>query len=124
VKSGIKIEFIAASILASKRGRSKIGYILRNVRQDKIVVIDDRLTPGEEKMLIQETMGQIGTRGFSGIEVSALGTGQGGIRDLLIRMLGGRSGDGLTVIWPSHLVKNIKRDPKVIHLLAGGNNAP
>jgi hypothetical protein len=58
---------------------------------------------------------------FPGIEIGTLGGAVGEESDFrarIIRMLGGRT-SGMTVIGPSDLVRQIKRDPESLSLLAG-----
>ncbi len=113
----VQIEFVSSKVLEGKDSEQKIKYILDNVRRDKIMVLEDTLSPEEEKMLIEKTMGVV-SKNFPGIEVSALGRGENDFKSVLIRLLGGRT-SGLTVVGPSHLVREMKRDPNKLHLLAG-----
>jgi len=118
--AGVQIEFVSSKVLEGKDSDHKIKYILDGVRKDKILVLDEALSPAEEKMLIERTM-ELVSRDFSGIEVSALGKfsrGENDLKTALIRLLGGRT-SGLTVVGPSNLVREIKRDPNKLHLLAG-----
>ena len=110
---GIHIEFVSSSVL-DREGNSKTEYILENVREDRILVLESPLTYEEEKDLIRETMRMVGPN-FPGIEISTLGGDSDGLRSVLIRMLGGKRG-GLTVIGPSKLIRQIKKDPTSIHL--------
>jgi len=113
----IELEFIASDILDDKTGDDKMKYILDKVRDNKILVMEDSLTSTEEAKLIEATMKSISEK-FSGIEVSTLREkSETGIRERLIKLLGGRTG-GLTVIGPSKLIKQIKREPQRISLLA------
>ena len=110
---GIHIEFVSSSVL-DREGENKTDFILENVREDRILVLEDPLSREEEKDLIKETMKLIGPK-FPGIEVSTLGGNSDGIKSVLIRMLGGKNG-GLTVIGPSKLIKQIKKNPDSIQL--------
>ena len=114
----IHIEFVSADVLEDMGSDEKMNYILDHVKEDKILVIEEGMSPIEETALIEATMKQVNKK-FPGIEVSSLREkGEDGIREKLIRMLGGRTG-GLTVIGPSKLVKKIKKDPSHITMLAG-----
>jgi hypothetical protein len=69
-------------------------------------------------MLIEKTMSAIDEK-FRGIEVSTLKEESGGgIREKLIRFLGGKTG-GLTVVGPSKLIRKVKQEPQKILLFAG-----
>jgi len=114
----IEIEFISAEVLSGKGVDDKMKYILEHVKNDKILVIEEGMTSQEEGALIQATMAQVSKK-FPGIEVSTLREkSEDGIREKLIRMLGGRTG-GLTVIGPSRIVRQMKKDPTKITMLAG-----
>ncbi|MFH0922766.1 MAG: DUF2073 domain-containing protein [Candidatus Micrarchaeota archaeon] len=113
----VRIEFIASSVISSMTSGEKVDFILKSVRKDTILVLEEPLSREEEKALITQTMKNI-TTDFPGIEVSTLGPGYDDLRSRLIKLLGGRAG-GLTVVGPSNLVKQIKKDPDKIRLLAG-----
>ena len=114
----IKLEFVRADVLDKMNVQKKMEYILEHVKEDKIVVIEEGMSPVEESALIEETMKQVNKK-FPGIEVSTLREkSEDGIRHRLIRLLGGRTG-GLTVIGPSKLVRQVKKDPSHITLMAG-----
>jgi hypothetical protein len=113
----IELEFISSDVLDERKGDEKMKYILDKVRENKILVMEDSLSSTEEANLIEATMKSISER-FSGIEVSTLREkSETGIRERLIKLLGGRTG-GLTVVGPSRLIKQIKREPQRISLLA------
>ncbi len=114
----VQIEFLSSGTLANKTSAQKIKFILDAVKQEKIVVLEQALTPAEEKELITQTMGTV-TKKFPGIEVSSLsGAPASDLRSMLIQLLGGKA--GLTVVGPSNLVKQIKRDPGKLRLLTNG----
>jgi uncharacterized protein len=114
----IQLEFISAEVLASQSTPEKVKYVLDHVKEDKIVVIEEGMSALEETALIEATMAQV-TKKFQGIEISTLrGKGEDSMRHRLIRLLGGRTG-GLTVIGPSKLVRQIKKDPRSITMMAG-----
>lgn len=118
-KSGIEIEleFISSEVLNKKSGEDKMKFILDKIKENKILVMEESLSTTEEVRLIETTMKEVSDK-FPGIEVSTLGEkSEKGIRDRLIRMLGGRTG-GLTVIGPSRLIKKIKKEPQQISVLA------
>jgi len=113
----IEIEFISAEILSPMGSEEKLKYIIKRVKKDKIIVVEESLSSLEEARLIEETMKQVSSR-FPGIEVSTLRENTGeGLRERLIRFLGGKTG-GLTVIGPSKLVKRVKKEPSRISIFA------
>jgi len=114
----IEIEFISTDVLKGKTTDERMKYILERVKEDKILVIEESMSAQEEAALISETMKQVNKK-FHGIEVSTLREKTNeGLREMLIRMLGGSTG-GITVIGSSKLVKKIKKEPQQITMLAG-----
>ncbi len=113
----ISIEFLSNRAVAGKTPRQKLQFIIDQVKKgDKIVVLEEPLDPSEEAELITLTMQQV-DKDFSGIEVATLGSASYDIKTHLVRLLGGRA-SGLTVIGPSKIVKQIKKDPNKLNLLA------
>src|SRR3989338_4483048 len=99
----IEIEFITSEVLVPMSKEERLKYILDHIRKNKILVVEESLSSTEEVELIEATMKQIDEK-FSGIEVSTLREKtEGGLREMLIRLLGGRTG-GLTVIGSSKLI--------------------
>lgn len=116
-KMKIELEFISSDTLASKSEDDKMKFILDKIKDNKILVMEESLTTTEESRLIEATMLMV-TRKFPGIEVSTLREDASpGIREKIIRLLGGKRG-GLTVIGPSKLIKKVKKEPKKISMWA------
>jgi len=114
MKKGIKIQFIPFSQLTSMSSYKRVKFILENVK-DKIIIIQGKLTPEEEKDLIEETMKKIG-KGFKGIEIEVLNPKfdfslinkiKKSVADFLV---GDR--DAITLIGPASVIKEIKKDIK------------
>jgi len=113
----IELEFISSDVLNSKGMEEKMRFILERIKRSKILVIEESLSSLEEAKLIEETMKEVDEK-FPGIEVSTLRERKDtGIRERIIRLLGGKTG-GLTIIGPSKVIKKIKKNPKSISLLA------
>ncbi len=113
----IELEFISSEILEEFTGEEKMQFILDKIKENKILVMEESLSSTDEAKLIEATMRNISEK-FSGIEVSTLREKQeNGIRETIIKLLGGKTG-GLTVIGPSKLIKQIKKEPKRISVLA------
>ena len=89
-------------------------------KDPNIVVLDARLKAEEEASLIKYTMGMINNK-FKGIEIATINpsdkTLQGfdKFRVNLASMIMGRE-QGLTVIGPASIIKEIKKDPNKIQL--------
>lgn len=113
----IELEFISSNVLAPKSEDEKMKFILDKIKNNKILVMEESLTTAEESRLIEATMHMVDSK-FPGIEVSTLRENTvPGIREKIIKLLGGKSG-GLTVIGPSKLIKKVKKEPKKISMWA------
>ncbi len=111
-----QIEFVLSDAFMDKSERKKIEYIMNAVKRNKLLVFDSALTSREERDLIEKTMELIDER-FSGIEISTIGSEESTLKTSLVKMLGGKA-KGFTVIGPSNLVKQLKRDPDKLRLYA------
>jgi uncharacterized protein len=116
--TNIELEFISSQILDQLSGDDKMKFVLERIKENKILVIEGSLSSTEEAKLIEATMKDISDK-FPGIEVSTLrDKAESGIKEKIIKMLGGKTG-GLTVIGPSKLIKQIKKEPQRISIFAG-----
>ena len=113
----VQIEFISAGALSSRTPGEKIRAILDSVKKNKIVVLESPLSREEEAKLISSTMSSVGAK-FPGIEISTLGDESDTLRSSLIKLLGGKT-SGLTIVGPSNLVRQVKRNPGKLSLFAG-----
>ena len=105
----------------SERVKKVLGLILNN----KIIIIHGRLRAEEEARLIEDTMALVDhIKNFRGIELAVIEPdlkNKGMItrfRHGLAKKLVGDS-EALTVVGPSSIVKEIKRDPRKIELFLG-----
>jgi len=113
----IELEFVSSEVLAGKTEAEKMEFIIDKIKKNKILVMEESLSPAEETALIELTMKEVSDK-FPGIEVSNLKEKtEGGLRERLIRFLGGSTG-GMTIIGPSKLIKKIKKEPQRILVLA------
>ena len=51
----IQIEFVSADVLVGMSSEAKMKYILDRVKEDKIMVIEEGMSPIEETELIEAT---------------------------------------------------------------------
>src|SRR3989344_4424828 len=106
-------------------GDRKINYLLKIVKEDKIVIMEGRLKPNEEAILIEETMGQI-TKSFKGVSFCTIFQDKNNdfsdkIRNTVYKALVGRR-EGTTIIGPASIIKEIRRNPNKIELITQSNN--
>ena len=99
----------------------RIAKLLKAVKMNKIVLMEGRLRSSEEAELIRKTMEEI-TNDFKGIELSVIDTSAQDaklLRRLKTKLANILLGDrnGLTIIGPAKIIKEIKHDPDKIQLL-------
>jgi uncharacterized protein len=116
----IILQFIPYREIQSLNSAKRIQKILKIVKENKIVVLEGKLRTNEEAELIQKTMEDIDDN-FKGIEISTLYGDQKSntliqkVKTMLIQLLIGDR-DGITIIGPASIVKEIKQDPDKFHL--------
>ncbi len=116
-KSAIKMEFISTARLRGMgSSEERVDYLLNVIKRGSIIVLDERLDPLEERLLIEATLSMIDDD-FTGIEISSIGDHASDWKYKLIKLLGGKP-PGLTVIGPAKLLKRVKGDKEHLDLLA------
>jgi len=118
----VTLQIVPYSEIESLTSIGKIRKLLNIAKEDKIVLLQGRLSKEEEIELIKATMEEINFQ-FKGIELAVLDPSSkkkmGGFSRLrnsfANAILGNRT--GLTVIGPSSIVKQIKKNPNKIELL-------
>lgn len=118
----ITLHYLSYSDLVDLNSDARIKKIIGLVKDEKIVLMQGRLKPNEEAKLIQKTMEDV-SRTFKGIELCTVypeGKKNQQMLELMKRffiktIIGDR--DGITIIGPASIVKEIKRDPNKIELL-------
>lgn len=100
--------------------QEKVRKILKSVKEDKIILIEGRLSPIEESELIKNTMEQIDKK-FKGIEICSVDyqeedapsfeTFKKSIAHFLLNKK-----SGVTIVGPASIIKEIKKDPNKIEL--------
>jgi len=116
----LTLQFVPYSDIAYLTSDERIGKLLDIVKKDNIVLMQGRLKPIEETSLIQRTM-EIISKNFKGIEICTIypeGQNMKIFRKLTTSIVKSVLGhrDGITIIGPANVVKEIKRDPNKIYL--------
>ena len=117
----LTLQFIPYHEINDLSSNNKIKKILNLVREDKIVLIEGRLKHYEETNLIQQTM-QIVNKKFKGVELCTICPEFKNdklfqrMRQVVVNFLVGDR-QGLTVVGPATIIKEIRRDPNKILLL-------
>jgi hypothetical protein len=118
----LTISFLPYSEIENLGPYQRIKKILNTVKDKKILILEGRLRREEEAELIKVTMEEI-DKTFKGIELAVIYPGETAGDTILakarIGMLNMLLGDrqGLTIIGPATIVKEIKKDPNNIELL-------
>ena len=117
----VTLQIVPYSEIEGLTSVGRIRKLLDVAKENKIALLQGRLKKEEEAELIKATMEEV-NKDFKGIELAVLDPteeqtgGLGAIRKgFLNMMLGDRQ--GLTVIGPANVVKQIKQDPTKIELL-------
>ena len=109
---GISIDLISRERL-DELGEEKIRFVLDQVKNGKVLVLENGLTPAEELDLIKLTMNEIDHDHFIGVETPGF-TGNIARRSFLQRLLGRAPPPRMMVVGPAHLLKTIKKDGRTI----------
>lgn len=112
VPEGVSIDLISTERL-EELGLEKIRFIVDQVKNGKVLVLEKGLTPAEELDLIKVTMSEIDHDSFIGVETPGF-TGNIVRRSFLQRLLGRSPPPRMMVVGPAHLLKTIKKDGKTI----------
>ena len=121
-RGGLKLDFISAGALRGLTLDQKIASILKKVRENHIVILDEALDFIEEAKLVTSTMEEIDTN-FKGIEFCTLPKKGNVLVDYATKTFERLTGKqlprhGLTLVGPSSIIKEIKRDPQAFHVSA------
>ena len=116
----LTLQFVQYADIEKMSSSQKIKHLLGIVQEGKIVLMQGRLKPEEETSLIQETMSRI-RKEFKGIQLCTLYPEEtnthliGKMRKELAKLLIGNR-EGITIIGPDSVIKEIRRDPSKIQL--------
>jgi hypothetical protein len=117
----VTLQIVPYSEIEGLTSVGRIRKLLNIAKENKIALLQGRLKKEEETELIKATMEEI-NKDFKGVELAVLdpaaekAVGIGAIRKGFLNMLLGDR-QGLTVIGPASVVKQIKKDPTKIELL-------
>ncbi len=116
----VTFQFIPYQDIDTLTSAKRINKLLNIVKDNRIVIMEGRLTKQEEADLIEITMEEIGPK-FKGIELSVIypdkntqDVGQKLKNTFASILLGDRL--GLTIIGPASIVKKIEKNPDKIEL--------
>ncbi len=117
---GLTLQFIPYVEIESLSSIGRIRKLLNAVKEGKIVLLEGRLKKEEEAELIKTTMEEINAD-FKGIELAVIYPESQNAalfskmrQGVINALLGDRQ--GLTILGPASIVKEIKKDPNKIQL--------
>ncbi len=116
----VTLQFVPYTEIEGLTSLGRIRKLLNIAKQNKIVLLQGRLTKEEEAELIKVTMEEI-SKEFKGIELAVINptesqlSGVQKLKHSMFSMLLGQR-DGLTIVGPANVVKSIKKDPNKIEL--------
>ncbi len=116
----VTLQFVPYHEIEDLGSARRVKKLIDIVKENKIVLLQGRLKNEEETDLISIAMEEIGER-FKGIELAVINSGDrgiAGIKKMRNNFFGFLLGDrqGLTIIGPATIVKEIKKDPNKIEL--------
>jgi hypothetical protein len=104
---GISFNLISRQKLNDLSSPEKLKYILKEVKNGRILVLEYGLTPTEQATLIEHTMKEIDHDTFIGIEMEGYGEER---INFFQRVFGLIKKPRMTVIGPAHLLKTVHKD--------------
>jgi hypothetical protein len=113
----VAISLVSKRKLGAMSSKEKVSYILEEVKQDKILVLEQGLDAREEASLIERTMVEIDPDAFIGIEMESYK--DEAPRDIFGRFKT-RSGSvraSMTVVGPADRLKTIRKDGSSIQAM-------
>ena len=121
-RNDLKMDFVSMQSLEGSTPHKKIQKLLEIVKDGHIVVLDEALSADDEARLVTETMKGI-EEDFTGIEFCSLPKKTHWIYKKAMGVINFISGEelsmpGLTLVGPSEIIKEIKRDPDAFYVSA------
>jgi len=123
----VTFQFVPYHEIEELGSARRVKKLLDIVKDEKIVLMQGRLKREEEADLIAISMEEIGDK-FKGIELAVIypqEKGTSGVKKLRNNFFNMLLGDrqGLTIVGPASIVKEIKKDPNKIELYTQEKNS-
>jgi hypothetical protein len=116
-EKGIKINLISSRKLDSMSSQEKLRFILDQVKNGVVLVLERGLTALEEIDLIKSTMSEIDHETFIGIEMQSYSPDDLEAGSWFSRLLGRSRVPKMSVIGPANLLKPIRKDGNIIQAM-------
>lgn len=113
---GVRINLVSKERLDHMTGQEKIRFILDEVKRNRILVLEEGLSPTEEAKLIETTMIEIDPDHFKGIEMESQ---RGEPPSKLASLFLGRGTDraSMTVVGPADKLRTVRKDGSTIEAM-------
>ena len=108
---GIAFNLVSRQKLDEFNTDEKLKFILKEVKNGKILVLEHGLTPVEQANLIERTMKEIEHDTFIGVEMEGYGQDN---PTFFQKLFGINKRPRITLIGPANLLKMIKKDNDMI----------
>jgi uncharacterized protein len=109
--SDIAFNLISRQKINGLTSEEKLNFIIKEVKNGKILVLEQGLTPIEQTSLIERTMKEIEQDTFIGVEMEGYGEDT---PSFLQKLFGMTKRPRMTLIGPANLLKMIKKDSDMI----------
>ena len=117
----VTFQFVPYGDIEALGSAKRVNKLINIVKENKIVILEGRLTKQEEADLIEETMETIDSK-FKGVEITSFNPLekntkliQDKLKQLFMQAIFGRR-RGLTIIGPANIVREIRKDPNRVQL--------
>ena len=107
----IAFNLISRQKINGLNSEEKLNFIIKEVKNGKILVLEQGLTPIEQTSLIERTMKEIEQDTFIGVEMEGYGADT---PTFLQKLFGMAKRPRMTLIGPANLLKMIKKDSDMI----------
>jgi hypothetical protein len=108
---GIAFNLVSRQKINGLNSEEKLNFILKEVKNGKILVLEQGLTPMEQTSLIERTMKEIEHDTFIGVEMEGYSEDRS---SFLQKLFGKVKRPRMTLIGPANLLKMIKKDNDMI----------
>jgi len=109
--SDIAFNLISRQKINALNSEEKLNFIIKEVKNGKILVLEQGLSPVEQTSLIERTMKEIEHDTFIGVEMEGYGEDT---PTFFQKLFGMTKKPRMTLIGPANLLKMIKKDSDMI----------
>jgi uncharacterized protein len=114
---GVRINLVSREKLGGMTVQEKIRFILDEVKRNRILVLEQGLSPTEEAKLIETTMIEIDPDTFIGIEMESQHAEKGRGMGALMKRKNLRSRATMTVVGPADKLRTVRKDGSTIEAM-------